>query len=235
MPPPRLARMSVDATTVEEHVRRQLSAAFGGPRGIVEAAIPTVLFTITWIITRDLTWALSLSIGAAVVAFALRLIQRQTVAFVFNALIGILIAAIFAMRSGEAIDAFLPGIIYNAGYAVVLIFTILIGWPLLGFLVGSATGDPTGWRRDRAMVKLCSRLTWLLAVPCVLRVVVQYPLYVADQFAWLGTARIVMGWPLQVATLAAMVWVLSRNSIPMENPAEGQPAEAADGRDEPTS
>lgn len=215
--------MSVNATTVEEHVRRQLFQALGGPRGIVEAAIPTLCFTVTWIVTRELTWALGLSIGAALVACALRLLQRQTVQFVFNALIGILIAAVFAMRSGEAIDAFLPGIIYNAAYGAVMIFTIVIRWPLVGFLVGSATGDPTGWRQDRAMVKLCTRLTWLLALPCILRVLVQYPLYVADEFAWLGTARIAMGWPLQVATLAAMVWLLSRNSIPMESSAQHGP------------
>lgn len=216
--------MNVDVTTVEQHVRRQLSDAFGGVRGIVEAAIPTICFTVTWIVTRDLSWALGLSIGAAVVAFALRLVQRQTVQFVFNALIGILIAAIFAMRSGDAIDAFLPGIIYNAAYAAGLILSIVVRWPLLGLLVGSATGDVTGWRKDRAMVKLCNRLTWVLALPCILRVLVQYPLYVADEFAWLGTARIFMGWPLQIAALAGIVWLLSRDSIPMDrSPAESTP------------
>ena len=42
---------SVDAVTVEEVVRHQLSQALGGRRGMVEAAIPTVRFTVLWLTT----------------------------------------------------------------------------------------------------------------------------------------------------------------------------------------
>ena len=31
--------------------------------------------------------------------------------------------------------------------------------------------------------------------------------------AALGTAKLLMGWPLQVAALAGMVWLLSRNTM----------------------
>ena len=34
--------------------------------------------------------------------------------------------------------------------------------------------------------------------------------------AMLGTLKIIMGWPLQLATLAGMVWLLARNSTPLE-------------------
>ncbi len=108
--------------------------------------------------------------------------------------------------------------IYNGAYAVVLVLTILIGWPIVGFMVGTVTGDPTGWHRDKALVRLCSRLTLILALPCVLRVVVQYPLWVDDQIGLLGTSKIVLGWPLQLATLAGMVWLLSRNRTPVADP-----------------
>ena len=78
---------------------------------------------------------------------------------------------------------------------MVLIGTVLIRWPLVGFLIGSVTGDPTAWHKDSALVRLCSRLTLLLALPCVLRVVVQYPLWLGgeDMVGWLGTAKIVAG------------------------------------------
>lgn len=215
--------MSAEAT-VEQVVRAELAKALGGRRGIAEAAIPTIAFTIAWVTSRDLELSLGLGLVFAVAALLIRLVQRQSVQFVFNALVGIAIAAVFALRSGDARDAFLPGILYNGGYAIVLVVTIVIGWPLVGFIVGSATGEPTEWHRDKALVKLCSRLTWLLAVPCILRVLVQYPLWAADRVALLGTAKIAMGWPLQVAALAAMVWVLSRDSIPLESP----PQEEAD-------
>ena len=107
----------------------------------------------------------------------IRLVQRSTVQFVFNAIVGIAIAAVFALRSGRAEDAFLPGLIYNAVYAVVLIGSVAGAWPLVGFLIGSVTGDPTAWHKDQQLVALCTRLTLILAVPCVLRVIVQYPLW----------------------------------------------------------
>jgi hypothetical protein len=204
--------------TVEQLVRAKLAAALGGRRGMAESAVPTVGFTLLWITTHDLRLALGVGVGVAVAQLVLRIVQRQTVQFVLNSLFGILIAALFAWRSGEAQNAFLPGIIYNAVYAVVLTGTVLIRWPMVGFLIGSVTGDPTGWHSDAALVRLCNRLTLLLALPCVLRVLVQYPLWLGgeDMVGWLGTAKIVLGWPLQVAALAAMLWLLGRNRTPIE-------------------
>ncbi len=208
--------MTENLSTVEHLVREQLSKALGGKRGVIESAVPTIAFTISWIIGHELKLSLVLSIGAALILLAVRLLQRSTPQFVANALFGIAIAAVFASRSGHAKDVFLPGILINSGSAVVMVFTILIGWPLVGFMIGSVTGDPTAWHDDKAMVKLCSRLTWLLALPCVIRVVVQYPLWASDHVALLGTFKIVLGWPLQVAALMAMAWVLGRNKTPLE-------------------
>lgn len=211
------APATVSYETVEQLVRARLAQALGGRRGMVEGAVPTVAFTVTWIASHDLRLALGLGAGLAVVLLAVRLAQRQTPQFVLNSLFGIGIAALFALRSGEAQDAFLPGIIYNAVYAAVLVGSVVLRWPLLGFLIGSVTGDPTGWRADPGLVRLCSRLTLVLAVPCVLRVAIQYPLWLGGEqmVAWLGAAKIALGWPLQVAALAAMVWLLSRNHTPL--------------------
>ena len=112
------------------------------------------------------------------------------------------------------------------GYAVVLAFTCLIGWPLVGFMVGSVTGDATAWHEDKQVVRLCSLLTWLLTVPCLIRVVVQTPIWLAAKsgsievdsaVAALGILKIAMGWPLQLAALGAMVWVLARDRTPIED------------------
>lgn len=210
--------------TVEQLVRSKLSEALGGRRGIVESAVPTVLFTVMFVSTHELRLSLIVSIAATVLLLLVRLAQRSSVQFVLNALIAIGIAALFASRSGEARDVFLPGILYNGAYAAVFVFSILVGWPLVGFMIGSITGDPTGWHDDRAIVRLCAQLTWLFAAPCVLRVLVQYPLYVGDHIALLGTAKVVLGWPLQIASFAAMAWLLSRNRTPLEPEPEPGPA-----------
>ncbi|MER5650439.1 DUF3159 domain-containing protein [Streptosporangium sp. NPDC002524] len=204
--------------TVEAAIRSQLAKAFGGVRGVIEAAVPTIAFTGMWITTSDLKMSLIVSISAAVLLLVVRLLQRSTPQFVVNSLIGIGIGAFFASRTGQAEDVFLPGILYNAGYSVVMLLSIVTRWPVVGFLIGSVTGDPTAWRADPAVVKLCTRLTWLLMIPCVVRVAVQLPVYLIgrdDAVAELGILKIAMGWPLQVAALAAMVWLLAKGRTPV--------------------
>lgn len=214
---PQGGQPSTDAyETVEQLVRGQLAKALGGRRGIIESAVPTALFTISWISTHDLKLSLIISVVATVALLVVRLAQRSTVQFVINSLFGIGIAALFASRSGEARDVFLPGILYNGAYSVVFVLSIVVGWPILGFMIGSVTGDPTAWHKDRGLVKLCSQLTWMMAAPCILRVLVQYPLWATDHVALLGGAKIALGWPLQIASFAAMAWLLGRNHTPIE-------------------
>ena len=219
--------------TVESVVRQQLAKALGGRRGMLEAAVPTIVFTVLFVTVHDLRTAVLVSLGCALVLLVVRLAQRSTPQFVLNSLVGIGVGALFAWRAArgggdagdQALAYFLPGILYNAGYAVVMVLTILTRWPVVGFMVGGVTGDPTAWHSDRAVVRLCSHLTWLLVLPCVLRVLVQAPMYLAGRNGWwhdsaavaaLGTAKLVMGWPLQVAALAGMVWLLSRNRTPLQ-------------------
>ena len=208
--------MTATHETVEQLVRSKLSEALGGRRGIVESAVPTVLFTVMFVSTHDLRLSLIVAIAATVLLLVVRLVQRSTIQFVLNALIAIGIAALFAARSGEARDVFLPGILYNGAYATVFVLSILVGWPLVGFMIGSITGDPTAWHDDRSIVRLCTQLTWLFAAPCILRVAVQYPLYLGDHIALLGTAKVALGWPLQIVAFAAMAWLLSRDRTPLE-------------------
>jgi hypothetical protein len=180
--------------------------------------------------------ALAVSVVAALVLLAVRLVQRSTVQFVVNAMVGIGIGWLFVTMSArnggssddQALAYFLPGIIYNTAYSVLLSVTCLIRWPVVGFMVGSVTGDPTAWHRDKQVVRLCTWLTWLLVLPCLLRVAVQGPLWLAGSsgamdagtaVAALAVLKIALGWPLQLASLAGMVWLLGRNHTPVERPA----------------
>ena len=226
--------------TVEAMVRHRLAEALGGTRGVLEAAIPTATFTVAFLVTHHLKLSIEVSVAVAVVFLLVRIGQRSTPQFALNALFGIAVGALFAWKAArgggdagdQALAYFLPGLLYNAGYAVFLALSAIAGWPLVGFLVGSVTGDPTAWHADRALVRLCSRLTWVLALPCIIRVIVQGPIYLAGHQGWwdtdtavgvLGGAKLVMGWPLQLAAIAGMVWLLGRNHTPVEE-SEDAPA-----------
>ena len=224
---------AVGAATVEEVVRAQLAKALGGRRGMLEAAVPTLAFTVVFLTTHDLRVAVALSVGTALVLLVVRAVQRSTAQFVLNSLVGIAIGAFFAWRSArgggdaddQALAYFLPGLIYNAGYSVLMVLSNVVRWPLVGFMVGSVAGDPTEWHRDPQVVRLCRNLTWMLALPCLVRLVVQLPLYLSGRaaadagpmVAALGVTKIAMGWPLQLLALAGMAWLLARNSTPVSD------------------
>jgi hypothetical protein len=228
----------VDTATVEAVVRAQLSRAMGGRRGMFEAAVPTITFTFTYVATKEIALAIGLSLTFAVVMLGVRLVQRSTVQYVLNALFGIGVGCFFVWLGGrnggdasqQALAYFLPGILYNAGYAVVMVLSVLSRWPVVGLLVGAVADDPLEWRKDHQIVRLCSHLTWMLVLPCVLRVAVQAPIYLGGRAAddadpyitALGVAKVAMGWPLQVAALGAMVWLLARNRTPVEKTVSDQ-------------
>ena len=77
---------------VEEFVRHQLSESLGGLRGMLEAALPSVAFTVAWMISRDLYPALGAAVVSAVVLAMLRLVQRQSIRYVATAVVPTAIA-----------------------------------------------------------------------------------------------------------------------------------------------
>lgn len=228
-----MATEPASVQTIEQVVRRQLAKALGGRRGMLEAAVPTIVFTVLFLTTRELRMAILTSLAVALVLLLVRVAQRSSVQFVLNAIFGIGIGAFFAYRAGrgggnvddQALAYFLPGVLYNAAYAVVMGLSVAVRWPVMGFMVGSVAGDPLEWHQDAKVVRLCNVLTLCLLAPCLLRVLVQGPMYLAGTNGWwapsaaiaaLGTAKLVMGWPLQIAAVLGMVWVLGRNHTPIE-------------------
>lgn len=207
--------------TVEQLLREKLAESIGGWRGAVESAIPTLLFAVVFARTQNLRTALTVA-GVAVAALLLvRLAQRQRLTFVLYAAIGVGISAFFALRSGRAEDAFLPGMIQNAALLALLLVTNLTRWPLFGFVVGVAepdvfAEDPTWWRRHGGIVRVAQRLGWVLVGLNATRLAIMVPLYLAGNVAALGVAKVVLGWPLYVLALTVMGAILFRGHTPIE-------------------
>jgi len=211
-----LGRVPEGATTVEEVVRARLAESVGGLRGSLEAALPTVAFVVVWSLTHDVRAALAAAAVIVLVALAARLLSRQSPRYALSSLLALAIAAAFALRSGRAQDAFLPGILYSCGLLAVTLLSVVTRWPLVGFLVGTTSEDPLAWRTHSGVVRLCQRLTLVLAGLYAVRVVTMLPLYLAGEVGWLGVCKVVLGWPLYLVAVAAMGALLLKGRTPLD-------------------
>ena len=147
--------------TVEELLRDKLSEALGGWRGAVESAVPTLAFALVWARTENLRTALVVAGVCVAVLLVVRLVQRQDPRFIAYAAVGSGHFRLLRAPVGSGEDAFLPGMLQNAGLLVLLLVTNLTRWPLFGFVVGVAEPEafaenPTWWRRHSGIVTVAS-------------------------------------------------------------------------------
>lgn len=231
--------MAADPThpTVEALIRHRLGEALGGVRGSIEAALPMLVFVVVWSVTSERNVSLGAAAAVTVIFAVARIVQRQTLQFVLGSVLATALAAFFALRSGQAEDAFLPGILTSCAYLVGTVLSVLVRWPLVGLLVGAvdqqavAAGDPFRWRRNPAAVAVCTRLTLVLAGVYVIRVGIMGPLYLADNVAGLTITKVLLGWPLWAGAVAIMGAMLLKGHTPIDPDDElvhssdlGQPA-----------
>ena len=215
------------AHTVETLIRERLSSAVGGARGSFETALPMVAFVVAWMWRHDVKIAVAASALVVVTLLLVRLASRQTPRYVLSAVLAMAIAAYFALRSGRAEAAFLPGILTSAAWGVGSLLSVVVRWPIVGFIVAAGdprlAEDPTAWRRDGGLVKVCQKLTMVLVALYAVRVAVMFPLYLAGQVTLLGVAKIALGWPAYLCALAIMGMMLVRGKTPL-TPSERVPA-----------
>lgn len=204
-----------------------LVEAVGGPRGVVEAVLPGLLFVSWFTVTRDLGAALTASLLAAGLLVVARVVTRSTPTQALGGLVGVGICAWAASRTGDAVDFYAPGFLLNIGYAVVYAASTVryprIGpvpawgpFPVIGLLLGPLLGENLAWRHDPQRLRAYRQVTWLWVGMFVLRLAVQLPLYFAGAVGALGVARLVMGVPLFALT-AWLTWLVLRR-VPTATP-----------------
>ncbi|MDA8434949.1 MAG: DUF3159 domain-containing protein [Actinomycetales bacterium] len=195
-----------------------MAQAIGGWRGVVDSSVPGAVFLLVYLVNgNQLTAAVWAAVVAGGVIAALRLLRRESLQQVASGFIGIAFAAWLASRTGRAEDFYLPGILTNIAYAIGLSVSCLVGHPLLGYGVGAATGDLSGWRRVPEQRRAYALATWFFAAVFAIRVAVQVPLYLAGWVGPLGVMKLVLGWPLfaLAAYLSYRVITQARKDAPL--------------------
>jgi len=173
-----------------------LNKAIGGWRGLIDSALPSMLFIVIFVFQKNLNNALIASLALGGVLLVIRLVERKSLTQVFSGFLGLSISVFLTWRTKDASNFFLTGIVTNGIYGFFLLISVLIRKPLIGYLVGSLVGDTTGWLKHPLLVRAYTTVTWLWVAVFGLRLLVQIPLYLNDSIALLGSVKIFMGWPL---------------------------------------
>jgi hypothetical protein len=185
-------------------------AAFGGTKGLIDSGIPSVLFLVVFNINHDLRGALIASLIVSALITIVRLLSRDTIQHAVSGFIGALICAWFANRSGNASDLYIPKLLTNLAYGSAYLLANLVGWPVIGLLLGPILGENMGWRKNPARKAAYKRAGWLWVALFFGRIAVQYPIYKSGNVNLLGTINLAMGYPLFIATGYA-TWVVIKD------------------------
>ena len=187
--------------------KAKVLAAFGGKKGLIDSGIPSVIFLVVFNVTDELESALIASVAVSALLTIIRLAMRETIQHAVSGLIGSLICAWFANRTGNASDLYIPKLLTNLGYGSVYLIANLAGWPILGLLLGPILGENLQWRKDPARARAYKRASWLWVGMFFARIAVQYPIYRSGNVNLLGTVNLAMGYPLFLAT-AYGSWII---------------------------
>ncbi|MBX6388847.1 MAG: DUF3159 domain-containing protein [Frankia sp.] len=190
-----------------------MSDAIGGPRGIVDSALPTVAFVMVNA-EAGLTAGIVTAVVVAVVIFVLRIARREPKQQAFSGLLAVGVAAFVASRTGSAKDYFLPSILKNAASIAIGVGSLLVGRPLAGYVMAGLDPRYSRWRHDPDMRRAAWWATGVWIAVFALRFGIQGVLYLAGEEGWLAAANIALGLPLFGLAVVATVAIVRRIAPP---------------------
>ena len=193
--------------------RDSLLASLGGWIGIIQSSVPAAVFVAVFATTKNTFASVTASLSISALFVLWQIITRKPVTQAIAGALGIGLSAFLTLRDGgHPADYFVQGFFTNIAYGSVLLLSILIRWPLIGFLIGLLRSEPLLWRKDRKILRRADFATGIFVILFGARLLVQLPLYFANQIEALGIARVAMGVPLY-ALCIWLSWLLLRSSI----------------------
>lgn len=194
---------------------QSLLSSLGGIWGILESAIPGTSYAITFAFTRNVVLSLSIAITLALVFIIGQLVRKRPLAQAISGLVGIGIAAFLTLRDGangeHARDFYLQGLFTNLAYFSAVSLSIVVRWPIVGLIVG-AFSSGTAWRKDKRLLRRYSLISLIWVGLFGTRLIVEVPLYLANEVVLLGFAKLILGIPFY-ALAAWFTWLAVRPLI----------------------
>ena len=196
--------------------REKVLQAFGGKKGLIDSGIPAIIFLVIFNVADALKPALLGAIAISALLTIIRLAMRETVQHALSGFIGVLICAWFANRTGNASDLYIPKLLTNLGYGTAYLIGNVVGWPIMGLLLGPILGENLKWRNHPERKRAYTLASWLWVAMFFTRIAVQYPIYRSGNVNLLGTVNLAMGYPLFIAT-AYGTWQIVKNAPPIRD------------------
>ena len=195
--------------------RDKVIGALGGTKGLIDSGLPAIVFLIAFNVTKDVRTAITSALTLSLVLAIFRLARKDTIQHSISGVVGVLICAYFANRSGNATDFYIPKLLTNLGYGTVYLIANLVGWPILGLVLGPLLGENLTWRNNPARKKMYLKASWIWVAMFFSRIAVQYPIYRSGNVNLLGTVNLAMGYPLFFAA-AYGTWLVIKSEPPVE-------------------
>lgn len=213
-------------TRPQDPAAESLAQLLGGKRAAIDATIGPLVFGLAFALSgRSVLWAALAAVIASLVIGGWRLAQGDKPRAVLLGLLGVVVAALIAVRTGQAEDFFLIRLFTNIASALAWAVSIVVRWPLLGVVVGTLLGQKSRWRHDPVLLKAYSRASWVWVFQYVIRIIVWTPLYLAGMVEALSVTTALLTWPLVAACVAVSGWALA-HYLPKDHPGLRHPQPA---------
>lgn len=210
----------------EQPSGRALWLALGGLRGLLESVLPELAFLVIYAVTKS-TWAsVGVPLALGVAFLVVRIVQRQTVVPAVGGVLILAVSAVTALLTGNAVDNFVPGFFINGAFFVLLLISLGLRRPLVGFVIAALSGHAADWRSDERFRRGATAASWVWVGLFGVRLLIELPLYFAGATEALALARLLTGVPLY-AVAVWFTWLLLRSP---KRPAEVAPDGAAEPR-----
>lgn len=181
----------------------------GGWRGVGETLAPTLLFLVSFTVTKNLWLAAILSAIPIVIMTLWRLIAREPLTQIFGGAFGLIISLIWVLWSGRETNFFAFSLVTASMYCLVFLVSILMKNPLIGVGFALLGKFPHGWQRQARYAGIYHAsltATWYWVGLFFTRLLIMTPLWWANYFEVLGIAKLILGLPLS-ALVTWLTWL----------------------------
>lgn len=215
-------------------------ASIGGVRGLIESILPSFVFLVVFLVTKDVLLSALIPVGVAVVFIIVRAATRIPLTPAITGAFGVGITAALAIGTNRAENNFILGIGINVVLFLAMLISLLARRPLIGVIVGLLMGErAANWRTEPKQYRVLRLVTWFWVALFGIRLAVEVPFYVVASMSAEGSpealaaasglaiAKLILGVPFYALVLW-VTWLYVRSIYPpAEADDEGAPSKVS--------